>query len=117
MADVKPKYTVDLEQDIHRVWSIKTDIDLFLWRYCDHPEPMTEDDVWNTVAGIGNTLDLYCSKLWDDYCKKEELDDYATPEQLANREKLFERFSQNRKDWFNAVTSLVPAPKKKGKKK
>jgi hypothetical protein len=111
------KHKVDLESDITRVWSIKDDIDLFLWQYMDHPTPMTEDQVWNTVAGIGATLELYCTKLWDDYCKDRELDEYASDEAKARRKELFESFTKNRQDWHNAITSLTPAPKKKTPKK
>jgi steroid 5-alpha reductase family enzyme len=79
---------IDLEDAITSVWAVKEDIDLFLWRYADHPNVMTEDEVWNMVAGISNILDLRCEKLWDTYCKKFELDAYATPEALAYRAKF-----------------------------
>jgi hypothetical protein len=117
MAGIKHKYTVDLEQDITRVWSIKTDIDLFLWRYLDHPEPMTEDEVWNMVSGIGNTLELYCSKLWDDYCKKFELDDYASDEKKANLAEWRKNITKNQESWQNLLMSTTRVVNKKGKKK
>jgi len=100
---------IDLESAITRVWSVKDDIDLFLWRYYDHPETMTENEVWNMVAGIGNVLDLYCEKLWDTYCKKFELDHYATEEKLAYRAEWLKNF-------YKPLKNTKPA-KKKAKKK
>jgi hypothetical protein len=79
---------IDLEDDIQKVWSVKEDIELLIWRYIDHPTHMTEDEVWNHLSGISSRLDLYCEKLWDTYCKKFELDAYATPEALAYRAKF-----------------------------
>jgi hypothetical protein len=76
---------IDLEDAISNVWVTKNDIELLIWRYIDHPAPMTEDEVWNHLAGIASILDLRCEKLWDTYCKKFELDHYATPEKLAYR--------------------------------
>jgi hypothetical protein len=76
---------IDMEDDIARIWSVKDDMELLIWRYVDHSVPMTEDEVWNHLSGIANRLDLLCEKLWDTYCKKFELDAYATPEKLAYR--------------------------------
>ena len=76
---------IDLEDDISRVWSVKDDIELLIWRYVDHPAHMSEDEVWNHLAGIASRLDLFCEKLWDTYCRKFELDAYATPEKIAYR--------------------------------
>jgi hypothetical protein len=76
---------IDLEDAISSVWAVKDDIELLIWRFIDHPQHMTEDEVWNHLAGIASILDLKCEKLWDTYCKKFELDAYATPEALAYR--------------------------------
>ena len=76
---------IDMEDDIQKIWTVKDDIDLLIWRYVDHPKHMTEDEVWNHLSGISSRLDLLCEKLWDTYCKKFELDAYATPEKLAYR--------------------------------
>jgi hypothetical protein len=77
--------SIDLEDAITSVWAVKDDIELLIWRFVDHPAVMTEDEVWNHLAGLASVLDLRCEKLWDTYCKKFELDAYATPEALAYR--------------------------------
>ena len=110
-------YNVDLEEDINKVWGITEDIKLLLWRYYDHPKVMTEDELWNAIAGIGSTLDLYCSKLWDDYCKKFELDDYAPPEKLAYREAMLAKWHEPLRAGTEAGEKAVKkATKKKVKK-
>ena len=76
---------IDLEDAISSVWAVKEDIELLIWRFIDHPVHMTEDEVWNHLAGLASVLDLRCEKLWDSYCKKFQLDAYATPEALAYR--------------------------------
>lgn len=77
-----------LEDNINNVWSVVDLLDLFLWRYIDHPKIMTEDEVWNHVYGIRCILDLYCEKSMDDYCRLYELNEYAPPEVKALREKI-----------------------------
>lgn len=106
-----------IEDAISRFWNIKDYVNLLTKRYIDRPEKMTEDEMWNHLAAIEAMVEMYTDAAQDTYCKVFELDEYATPEKLANRAKLFEAFSKNRQDWHNALTSLVPAPKKKGKKK
>lgn len=101
---------IDLEDAITSVWAVKDDLDLFLWRYIDHPAVMTEDEVWNMVAGISQILDLRCEKLWDTYCKKFELDAYATPEKLAYRAEWLKGLKE-------AAAKADKATKKKAKKK
>jgi hypothetical protein len=101
---------IDLEDDIQKVWTVKDDIELLIWRYVDHPKHMNEDEVWNHLAGIASRLDLYCEKLWDTYCKKFELDDYATPEKLAYRAEFLKGIRE-------AADRAEKATKKKGKKK
>jgi len=61
---------------------------------------MSEDEVWNYVSGIANVFDLHMEKLFDVYKQEFQLDEYATPEQIAYREKF-----------------LAEIFKKKGKKK
>jgi hypothetical protein len=98
---------IDMEDDITKIWSVKDDIELLIWRYIDHPKHMTEDEVWNHLAGIASRLDLYCEKLWDTYCKKFELDAYATAEALAYRA-----------EWLKGLREATDkVTKKKGKKK
>lgn len=101
---------IDLEDDITSVWAVKEDLDLFLWRYADHPAAMTEDEIWNMVSGISQVLDLRCEKLWDTYCKKFELDAYATEEALAYRAQWFKGLKE-------AAKKADEATKKRAKKK
>lgn len=105
---------IDLEDAITSVWAVKEDLDLFLWRYMDHPAAMTEDDVWNMVAGISQVLDLRCEKLWDTYCKKFELDHYASEEKKAYRRAWLTEFNEHLKKSREAAEK---ATKKKAKKK
>jgi hypothetical protein len=70
----------DLEQDILRIWGIKEDIELFLQKYMDGPQPMTEDEVHNYVSGLMHVTELRCSKAfetYEQYCavRREEKDD------------------------------------------
>ena len=104
---------IDLEEDIQNVWSVKEDIELLIWRYVDHPKHMTEDEVWNHLAGIAGRLDLYCEKLWDTYCKKFELDDYATPEKMAYRNAMLNKWKEALVEGNKAGAKT----KKKAKKK
>lgn len=106
--------THDLESAITNVWAIKDDLDLFLWRYLDHPNVMSEDEVWNMVAGISKVLDLRCEKLWDEYCKDKKLDQYATEEALAYRKEWLKNFTQHIE---KARKKTETTRKKKGKKK
>jgi len=100
------KTPFDLEDDIQKVWSVKDDIDLLIWRFVDHPAVMTDDEVWNHLAGISSRLDLLCEKLWDTYCKKFQLDAYATPEALAYRA-----------EWFKGLREAAEKAEKAEKKR
>lgn len=88
---------VDFECRIHQVWSVKEHVDLLLWRYMDHPEVMTEDEVANQLCAISCAIDLYCEKLFDDYKKHFELDEYASEEAIARREELLEKILKKEK--------------------
>ena len=56
----------DLEDKIMSVWSTVEDIDTFLYRYLDSPaDPLSEDDISNTLLGIKALHDQRCQKLWD----------------------------------------------------
>jgi hypothetical protein len=79
----------EIENGINNVWSIKEIVNTFLWRYMDHPKPMTEDEVYNHIYSIECLIDLYCEKLMDTYCKVYELDEYASDEMKAYRDKIF----------------------------
>lgn len=78
----------EIENGINNVWSVTDVIKTFLWRYLDHPEPMTEDEVYNHVYSIECLIDLYCEKLMDTYCKVYELNEYASEEVKAYRDKI-----------------------------
>lgn len=100
---------IDLEDAITNVWTVKDDIELLIWRYVDHPAVMTEDEVWNHLSGIASRLDLLCEKLWDSYCRKFQLDAYATEEALAYRAEWLKGLKE-------AAQKAEKATKKKAKK-
>jgi hypothetical protein len=104
MARMITKSRVNLEEDILNIWTIKQDLETFLQMYCDSPQHMTEDQVYNYVYSIGNILDLRMERLWDTFCQCFELDEYATDEAIAERIKLWQDRQEQEK------------PKKKGKK-
>lgn len=87
----------DLETHIHNLWSVKEQVRTLLWRYMDHPEVMTEDDMANQLIAIEYTLDLYCEKIFDEYKQIAQLDEYATEEAKAYREKLFKKIYKKKK--------------------
>ena len=74
------------------VWSVKDIVSTFLWRYLDHPKPMTEDEVWNHVFSIECLLDLHCEKLMDTYCKVFQLNQYASDEAKEKRAEMLAQF-------------------------
>lgn len=80
-----------LESDIHNLGSVKELVDTLIWRYADHPEPMTEDQVINSLLAISNAFDLHWERLFDTYKQVYQLDEYATPEQIAHREEAFRK--------------------------
>jgi hypothetical protein len=63
----------------------------------DHPEIMTEDDMANQLIAIEYTLDLYCEKIFDEYKQIAQLDEYATEEAKAYREKLLKKMYKKKK--------------------
>jgi hypothetical protein len=70
----------DLEQDILQAWGLKEDINTFLQKYMDSPNPMSEDEVSNYVMALMHMTELRCSKTFDTfekYCavRREERDD------------------------------------------
>lgn len=80
----------DFEQDIMKLYSACDDIDLFLAKYMDDPEPMSEDDVWNIVFSIRSMLNMRIDRVMDGMCKVLELNEYCTdPEKLAARQGVF----------------------------
>jgi hypothetical protein len=87
----------DLETHIHNLWTVKEQVRTLLWRYLDHPEQMSEDDMANQLIAIEYTLDLYCEKIFDEYKQIAQLDEYATEEAKAYREKLLKKMYKKKK--------------------
>jgi hypothetical protein len=77
-----------IEDGIMDVWGVKDLVDTLIWRYIDHPKPMTEDQMWNHLEAISCVLDLECEKLMDTYCQVYELNEYASDEVKEYREKV-----------------------------
>lgn len=100
---MKPNNYQKIEDGISAVWGVKDVIDTLIWRYMDHPKPMTEDEMWNHLYSISCLLDLHCEKLMDTYCQVYELNQYASDEVKAKR--------------AEALSQLVNPPKAKAKKK
>ena len=48
----------ELESAIIDMWGMKEHVLLFLKRYSDIPDPLTEDEVANHLLGIAYTIDL-----------------------------------------------------------
>ena len=87
----------DLEPHIHNLWTVKEQVRTLLWRYMDHPEVMTEDDMANQLIALEFTLDLYCEKLFDEFKKIAQLDEYATEEAKAYRAKMLKKLDKKKK--------------------
>jgi hypothetical protein len=68
-----------------------------MWRYLDHPEQMSEDEMANQLMAVGYTLDLYCEKLFDEYKQVCQIDEYAPPEVIIEREKLLRKIYVKKK--------------------
>jgi hypothetical protein len=86
----------ELETAIIDVWSMKEHVLLFLKRYSDIPDPLTEDEVANHLLGIAYTIDLKAANLYDLYKQIYKLDEYAPPEVIAHREKMFAKLIDER---------------------
>jgi hypothetical protein len=101
------KYTYcDLEDSIYKVWQTSDDLEVFFKHHGDAEEPMTEDEVANTLLGLKQMHDMRCWQLMDMMCRVFELNQYCTnPDQLAARNALF------------GDIMIETKPKKKGSKK
>jgi len=86
-----------LESDIHNLWTVKELIDVLIWRYGDHPDPLTEDQVINGLLAISNAFELHWERLFDTYKQVWELDEYAPEEAKAYREKLLKKIKKAKK--------------------
>jgi hypothetical protein len=87
----------DLEPHIHNLWAVKQQVSTLMWRYLDHPEQMTEDQMANQLMAVEHTLDLYCEKLFDEYKQVCQIDEYAPPEVIIEREKLLRKIYVKKK--------------------
>lgn len=90
-----PKNYQDLEDRIYDVWAVKDIVDTVIWRYVDHPKPMTEDQMWNHLESISVLLNLHCEKLMDTYCKVFELNEYASDEVKERRAQMLKEFAEH----------------------
>lgn len=79
------KNRFDLENDIMNVWAVKDHLDKVIWRMMDHPEVMSEDQVWNHLESVKQSLDLHCESLMDTFLQVFELNEYASDEVKALR--------------------------------
>ena len=80
---------VDLESAIMLAWQTSDDIELLFKHHCDHPSPLSDDEIANALLGIKVLHDLRMESWMDKYCQKMELNEYCTdPEMLAAREEL-----------------------------
>lgn len=86
-----------IESEIHMLQGVADQLDTLLWRYMDHPDPLTEDEMCNGIIAVQNHLELRLEKLFDTYKQVYELDEYAPPEVIAAREKEFAKIFKKRK--------------------
>jgi len=103
----------DLESAIMDVWAIKDQVNNLRWRMYDHPELLSEDEEHNHIMAIEYSIELNCSKLMDTFCQVFQLNEYATDEMKALRNRILTKIEQDAdKEDFHTF----PVPKK-GKKK
>ena len=57
----------DLEQDIIKCYDVCQNIDNFLRKFCNDPEPMSEDEVYNIVSGIKEVHSIQVDRLFDGF--------------------------------------------------
>lgn len=78
----------DLESAIMDVWATKDHLDKVIWRMIDHPEVMSQDQVWNHLEAVKQNIDLHCEKLMDTFCQVYELNEYASAEMKELRAQM-----------------------------
>jgi len=100
----------DLENDIMNVWAVKDHLDKVIWRMIDHPEVMSEDQIWNHLESVKQSIDLHCEALMDTFCQVFQLNEYASQEMKDYRASILDSLQQQ------ADEEDFPTPKK-GKKK
>jgi hypothetical protein len=95
----------EIEDGINAVWGVKDIVDTLMWRYLDHPNHMTEDEMHNHLHAISVLIDMHCEKLMDTYCKVYKLNEYAPDDVKEHRAKILNSLAE------------FPIPKKKAKNK
>jgi len=103
----------DLEAAIMDVWATKDHLDKVIWRMVDHPEVLSQDQVWNHLEAVKQNIDLHCEKLLDTFCQVFELNEYATDEMKELRNRILTKLEEDA-DTEDFHTFPVS---KKGKKK
>lgn len=98
---VSTKNRMDVENAIQQVRNSVDDLSTFIEMYIDHPNTMTEDDVWNYIDGIRIVLQLRVENLWNAHIQREHIDGYGTLDEVVHQR----------------VAQDETVPKKKGKKK
>jgi hypothetical protein len=113
------KNRFDLENDIMNVWAVKDHLDKVIWRMMDHPEVMNEDQVWNHLEAVKNSMDLHCEALMDTFCQVFQLNEYATAEMKELREQMMNGLTKKadeedaEKFWKEKGLPEFPAKSKK----
>ena len=111
----------DLENDIMNVWATKDHLDKIIWRMMDHPEVLSEDQVWNHLESVKQSIDLHCEALMDTYCQVFQLNEYATAEMKALREQVLNGLTKKadkedaKKFWEDKGVPEFPVKKAKAK--
>ena len=92
----KKKYMttrLDLEEAIGNLYTIVDDIKLLYKHYGDHPTPMSEDDLLNTLLGMEHLARMKIDTTWDKFIRHEKLDKYADEETKARRKAILDEWN------------------------
>jgi hypothetical protein len=91
------KTRFDLEDEIFSVEQTGRDIQMLFKTYGDRSWPMTEDEVMNALLGIYTLHEMRCYWLDDTYKQVHQLNEYATPEVKAHRDKVLKKILKKKK--------------------
>jgi hypothetical protein len=91
------KTRFDLEDEIFSVEQTGADIKMLFKTYGDRSWTMTEDEVMNALLGIYTLHEMRCYWLDDTYKQVHQLNEYATPEAKAQREKMINKVFKKKK--------------------
>ena len=103
----------DLENDIMNVWAVKDHLDKVIWRMMDHPEVMSEDQIWNHLEAVKQSLDLHCESLLDTFLQVFQLNEYASDEMKELRAQMLSNLEKKADE---EDLPPFPVPNKKAKK-